>query len=154
MNTDDGHRRGAAAAALRDGDFQRRCRVRGLRVTAQRLAVYRVLAADPAHPTAESVYASLHPRMPSLSRATVYRILESLEREKLIRRVSTTAGVTRFDANLTPHQHLVCRVCGKITDFSAPSLAGTAVAAVAGFVVEHLDIGIVGRCAGCREASV
>ena len=139
--------------ALRDADFEQRCRARGLRVTAQRLAVYTVLAEDPSHPTAESVYEAVHPRMSSLSRATVYRILESLEREKLIRRVSTTAGGTRFDANLTPHQHLVCRVCGRITDVSAPSLAGTAVAAVPGFVVEHLDIRIVGRCRGCRDAS-
>jgi len=140
--------------ALRDADFEQRCRARGLRVTAQRLAVYTVLAEDPSHPTAESVYASVQPRMSSLSRATVYRILESLEREKLIRRVSTTAGGTRFDANLAPHQHLVCRVCGRIADFSAPWLARKAVRAVPGFVVEDLDIRIVGRCTGCRETSV
>src|SRR3990172_7925698 len=140
--------------ALRDADFEQRCRARGLRVTAQRLAVYTVLAEDPSHPTAESVYALVQPRMSSLSRATVYRILESLEREKLIRRVSTTAGGTRFDANLAPHQHLVCRVCGRIADFSAPWLARKAVHAVPGFVVEDLDIRIVGRCTGCRETSV
>ncbi|MBI3107018.1 MAG: transcriptional repressor [Candidatus Rokubacteria bacterium] len=69
-------------------------------------------------------------------------------------RVSTTAGGTRFDANLAPHQHLVCRVCGRIADFSAPWLARRAVAAVPGFVVEDLDIRIVGRCSGCRDASV
>ncbi len=121
-------------------------------MTGQRLAVYRVLADDPSHPTAEAVYATLQPQMPALSRATVYRILESLEREGLIRRVSTTAGVARFDGNLAPHQHLVCRICGRITDISVPALARTA-AVTPGFLVEHLDIRIVGRCAACREAS-
>jgi Fe2+ or Zn2+ uptake regulation protein len=114
--------------------------------------VYRALAGDPSHPTADAVYATLKPEMPSLSRATVYRILESLEREKLIRRVSTTAGGARFDANLTPHQHLVCRVCGKIADWVSPALARQAAGAVPGFVVEELEIRIVGRCAGCRAA--
>ena len=153
-NTDKGSGARTGGLALRDAELRERCRASGLRVTGQRLAVYRVLAADPSHPTAEGVYASLQPQMPSLSRATVYRILESLEREKLIRRVSTTAGGTRFDANLAPHQHLVCRVCGRIADFSAPWLARKAVDAVPGFVVEELDIRIVGRCTGCREASV
>ncbi|MBI2529166.1 MAG: transcriptional repressor [Candidatus Rokubacteria bacterium] len=153
-NPDNGSGPRREAVALRDAELRERCRASGLRVTGQRLAVYRVLAADPSHPTAEAVYASLQPQMPSLSRATVYRILESLEREKLIRRVSTTAGGTRFDANLAPHQHLVCRVCGRIADFSAPWLARRAVAAVPGFVVEDLDIRIVGRCSGCRDASV
>jgi Fe2+ or Zn2+ uptake regulation protein len=153
-NTDKGSVASTGGLALRDAELRERCRARGLRVTGQRLAVYRALAADPSHPTVDAVYASLQSQMPSLSRATVYRILESLEREKLIRRVSTTAGGTRFDANLAPHQHLVCRVCGKIADFSAPWLARRAVDAVPGFVVEDLDIRIVGRCRGCRDASV
>ena len=154
INTDNGSEPRTEGVALRDAEFRARCRASGLRVTGQRLAVYRALAADPSHPTVDVVYASLQSQMPSLSRATVYRILESLEREKLIRRVSTTAGGTRFDANLAPHQHLVCRVCGKIADFSAPWLARRAVDAVPGFVVEELDIRIVGRCTGCRETSV
>jgi len=153
-NTENGAVPRTEGVAFRDAELRERCRASGLRVTGQRLAVYRVLAADPSHPTAEAVYASLQPQMPALSRATVYRILESLEREKLIRRVSTTAGGSRFDANLAPHQHLVCRVCGRIADVSAPWLARRAVPAVPGFVVEDLDIRIVGRCAGCRETSV
>jgi len=40
-------------------EFEKLCRSRGIRVTAQRLAVYRALAEDLAHPTAESVYSRL-----------------------------------------------------------------------------------------------
>lgn len=135
--------------------FEQACRARGVRVTAQRLAVYRVLAADASHPTAEHVYATLRPEIPSLSPATVYRILESLERERLIRRVSTTHGVARFDANMDPHQHVICRRCGHMTDLDMPALRAVAVgrSAVPGFVVEGLDIRIVGRCTTCRPAS-
>lgn len=134
--------------------FEEACHRSGLRVTPQRLAMYRVLAADASHPTAESVYARLRPGMRSLSRATVYRILESLQSEGFIRRVSTTDGVGRFEANLAPHVHLVCRVCGMMTDVGEtppptfllhPELPD-------GFAVDELDIRIVGTCKGCKRA--
>lgn len=133
-------------------DFETACRARGVRVTAQRLAVYRVLAEDASHPTAEQVYARLRPGHPSLSPATVYRVLESLEREALIRRVGTTHGIARFDANLDGHQHVICRHCGRMTDLDVPALSSLTLdaKAVPGFVVEGLDIRIVGRCATCR----
>ena len=55
--------------ALRDAELRERCRARGLRVTGQRLAVYRALAADPSHPTVDAAYALLQSQMPSLARA-------------------------------------------------------------------------------------
>jgi Fur family transcriptional regulator, peroxide stress response regulator len=135
--------------------FERRCRAAGLRVTAQRLAVYRALAEDPSHPTADSVYAHLRRRMPALSRTTVYRILESLEREGFIRRVSTMHGVARFDPNLSAHQHLVCRICQRMIDVDAPALRTMTIPSevAGGFVAEHLDIRIVGCCPDCRGAT-
>ena len=145
-------RRGPGEVAARCAEFEAQCRSRGVRLTAQRLAVYRALAEDPGHPTADSVYARVRAHLATLSQATVYRILESLEREGLVRRVSTTDAVARFDANLSPHQHLVCRVCGRMADWFAPALAAARLPRerVPGFVVEELDIRLLGRCAGCR----
>jgi Fe2+ or Zn2+ uptake regulation protein len=121
-------------------------------VTPQRLTVYRALAGDPTHPTADTLHARVRPGMPSLSLATVYRILESLEREGLVRRVSTVDGVARFDANLAPHQHVVCRVCGQIMDIEVKTLAEVSLPRVGipGFVAEALDIRILGTCASCE----
>ncbi|MCI0340752.1 MAG: transcriptional repressor [Planctomycetales bacterium] len=146
-------RRPAPDVARWCDEFEATCRARGVRVTPQRLAVYRALAEDLSHPTAEAVWARLRPRMPSLSPATVYRILESLDREGLVRRVSVTDGAGRFDANRGPHQHLVCRVCGRVRDVRDPTLTrvGLGRDAVRGFTVEELDIRIVGRCGRCRK---
>ena len=134
-------------------EFEQACRARRLRVTPQRLAVYRALAEDPSHPTADTVLGRVRGSMPSVSPASVYRILDSLEREGLIRRVGTTGGVARYDANLEHHQHLVCRKCGRMTDFQAPELSRLRLAprAIRGFVVEELDVRIVGRCARCAS---
>jgi len=155
--------KGGTAAAGRDpgsvirwcDDFERTCRDRGIRVTPQRLAVYRTLAEDLSHPTADHVYARLRPEMPTLSLATVYRILVSLEGEGLIRRVSTSDGVGRFDANVEAHQHLVCRACGVMTDFEEASLARIRVprSATPGFTAEGLDIRIIGLCDACRDSA-
>ena len=133
--------------------FQRRCRAAGVRVTAQRLAVYDALCADGSHPTADSLYARLRGRMPGLSRTTVYRVLDALEREGLIRRVSSTGGVARFDGRPEAHQHLVCRVCGTIADVAVPALGRLRVprAAMPRFTAEHVEVQIVGRCAACRD---
>ena len=76
-----------------------------------------------------------------------------MEREALVRRVSTTGGVGRFDANVTPHQHLVCRVCGTMMDYFAPAPAPPPEGSVPGFVIEEMDIRLVGRCDRCRGAS-
>ncbi len=134
--------------------FEDQCRERGIRVTGQRLAVYRALAMDKTHPTADRVYARLRRQMSSLSHATVYRILEFLEDEGLVRRVSTTDGVGRFDANVAPHQHLVCRVCGSMRDCEEKSFSLlTLPHPVTGFAAEELDIRIVGICQDCGSRS-
>jgi Fur family peroxide stress response transcriptional regulator len=135
------------------GQFISRCRDRGMRVTTQRLGVFQALAQNDDHPTADSLYAKLRRSMPSLSLSTVYRILESLQDERLIRRVSSTNGIARYDANLHPHQHLVCRCCGRMTDLKDESLSRIHLPGVrfAGFVAEELDIRIVGTCLKCRR---
>ena len=132
-------------------EFEKLCRARGIRVTAQRLAVYRALAEDLAHPTAESVYTRLSKQLPGLSQATIYRTLQFFESQSLIRKVSSPGSIGRFDANVDPHQHLVCRVCGSLEDVSVPELHSAVIPKVSGFTVEELDIRLVGRCGACSS---
>jgi Fur family transcriptional regulator, peroxide stress response regulator len=135
--------------------FMSQCRSRGIRVTTQRLAVFQALARTVDHPTVDVLYAQLRTAMPSLSLSTVYRILESLEGEGLIRRVVSTNGVVRYDGNHRPHQHLVCRVCGCIMDITSDLLRDPPMlhADYNGFIAEELDVRIVGICAECRPVS-
>lgn len=120
-------------------------------MTPQRLAVYRALAEDVSHPSADALYGRLRPVMPSLSLATVYRILESLAQEGFVRRVGTDDGAARFDANVGTHQHLVCRACDSISDVHSVELASVAVPPRLGdgFRAETLDIRVVGLCDDC-----
>jgi Fur family transcriptional regulator, peroxide stress response regulator len=133
-------------------EFEKLCRSQGIRVTPQRLAVYRALSGDLAHPTAESVYKRLSKQLPGLSQATIYRTLQFLEDQKLIRRVSSPGAIGRFDANIGPHQHLLCRVCGSLKDISVPALHSAVIPKVSGFTVEELDIRLVGLCETCSSS--
>jgi Fe2+ or Zn2+ uptake regulation protein len=143
-----------AAAALID-HFVARCRAAGLVVTAQRLAVFRRLAAaGPEHPSAEELHAAVRRELPTLSLATVYKTLDALARIGAVRQVSRAGARSRWDAGLESHHHLVCIGCGSVTDVvdarldavqsRAAVLAGRQGFAVAGHVVE-----IFGRCATC-----
>jgi len=161
MNTDKINRREAQAPRT-PGEvsrwcarFEKECRRRRLRVTVQRQAVYRALAADTTHPTADALHAKLRAGMTGLSLATVYRILESFVREGFVRRVSSQDGLGRFDANLAHHQHLVCRSCGCITDLQEESLARMKLPSrgLREFAPEDLEIRVIGICAPCRRTN-
>ena len=88
-----------------------------LRCTRQRLLVFDTLASVDCHPTAEE----LHRRIAGdgddrLSLSTVYNSLELLCRVGLIRKVATVDGVSRYDADITPHMHIRFADSGRIVD--------------------------------------
>lgn len=68
------------------------------------------------HPTAETIYIHLRKQMPSLSLGTVYRNLALLTDLGEIRKLSPGIGPDHFDGNTSPHNHFICRKCGKILD--------------------------------------
>jgi Fe2+ or Zn2+ uptake regulation protein len=135
--------------------FVERCRAAGIAVTPQRLAIFRRLAETDCHPSAEELYAAVRREMPTLSLATVYKTLDTLATIGLVRPVSRLGARGRWDANLAPHHHLVCTVCGKVTDVMEPRLEAaarpaSAVAARHGFEAAGHSVEIFGRCAACR----
>src|ERR1700756_2964990 len=89
-----------------------RLREAGMNVTPQRLAVYRALLVSEEHPTPEMLFRTVSVEMPSLSLATIYKALDTLTEIGLARPVATDGDSRRYDANDTPHHHLVCSVCG------------------------------------------
>jgi Fe2+ or Zn2+ uptake regulation protein len=54
-----------------------------------------------------------------LSRATVYNTLEALCRAGLVRRMPTTTGCCRFDADISEHVHMRFRDSHEIRDVPA-----------------------------------
>ena len=138
--------------------FVSRCRTAGLVLTPQRLAVFRQLAAVESHPSAEELYATLRPELPTLSLATVYKTLDALARIGVVRRVSRDGGRSRWDAGLESHHHLVCIQCGEVSDvvdaqLDAVKSRAAALAGRQGFAATSHVVDIFGCCAACRSTT-
>jgi Fur family peroxide stress response transcriptional regulator len=102
--------------------FEQVCRDAGIRLTHQRMEIFREVARTGDHPGAESVFQGVRKRMPTISLDTVYRALWLLTDLGLITTLGPPRGGTRFDANLTPHQHFACVRCGVTRDFYSDAL--------------------------------
>ena len=97
--------------------FEGLCRLAGLRVTPQRIAVYKVLTNSKEHPSADSVYRQVRQDMRNISFDTVNRTLITLSEIGAAFVVEGSGDVKRFDGNLEGHQHFKCIKCKKIIDF-------------------------------------
>lgn len=141
----------------RIGGFKDRCRQEGLSLTHQRLAVFSRLASTLEHPTAEELHTNIHGEYPMLSLGTVYKTLDTFEQYGLITKLRATGESARYDANLDPHHHLVCKVCGWMEDISEEKAEqGSGCQALGpgtslnGFLVEEVRIDFRGICGPCR----
>lgn len=94
----------------------------GLKLTPQRLEIYREVTATEEHPDAESVFRAVQSRMPTVSLDTVYRTLWMLHDLRLVTTVGPRRGGVRFDANLDRHHHFCCVRCGLVRDFESADL--------------------------------
>lgn len=102
--------------------FEQVCRDAGLRLTHQRMEIFREVARAADHPSAEMVHRRVRKRMPTVSLDTVYRTLWLLNDHHLITSLGPSRERTRFDANLTRHHHFVCVQCGLTRDFTSVEL--------------------------------
>jgi len=136
----------------RVGHMIERCREEGMNVTPQRIAIYRALLESEDHPTPEVLFRIVSAEMPSLSLATIYKTLDALASIGLVRSVAIDTDKRRYDANDSPHHHLVCSSCGSIRDYYSDEFdALVPNSPVRGFVPQNVSVNITGICVGCRR---
>ena len=101
----------------RISSFTDKCRQAGLKVTPQRLEIFKALVTSDEHPTAEVVCTQVRKTMPHISLDTVNRTLLTLSEIGAAFIVEGTGQARRFDANFDAHQHFRCIKCRRIIDF-------------------------------------
>ncbi|MCW3067449.1 MAG: transcriptional repressor [Solirubrobacterales bacterium] len=92
----------------------------------------------------------------SVSRASVYRILDELERIGLVQRVDVGQPMVHYERACEledHHHHLVCDACGLVLPFSDPALerAIASVSARLPIAVSEHEIVLRGACRDCRD---
>src|SRR5438477_6197406 len=127
---------------------------RGQRVTPQRLVILRELRRHGRHATAEEIHRAIHDELPGTAIPTVYATLDLFVELSLARRIAT-GHAALYDPRLDPHQHAVCRRCGRVQDIDGRLNAGAllGVARGAGFHPEGVELVISGLCEECSGAS-
>lgn len=122
----------------------------GYRATAPRRTVLEAISAAAPHPfTAEDLALAV----PQVGRATVFRTIRLLQELDLVCRVPLEDGSIRYQLSRSDHHHhLVCRVCGRVTEFSDTDLDGLIQrqAERSEFTLDGHSTELYGRCRDCR----
>ena len=88
-----------------------------LKVTPQRIAVLGAIINLKNHPTAENTIDYIRKNHPNISVATVYKVLDTLVENRLIKRVKTEKDIMRYDAITESHHHLYFSDSDRIEDY-------------------------------------
>jgi Fur family transcriptional regulator, peroxide stress response regulator len=128
----------------------------GLKLTHQRLEVFKEIALRGDHPDAEAVYSALKSRLPAISLDTVYRTLWTLTDLGMITTLGPRRERQRFDGNLEKHHHFICIRCGAVRDFKSDELDSLRMPAEVGEFgnVIEAQVEVRGICADCAQEEV
>ncbi|MDD2380610.1 MAG: transcriptional repressor [Mariniphaga sp.] len=91
--------------------------VKGLKVTPQRLAILDAVYQLGSHPTADQIIEFIRHTNPNIASGTVYKVLDTLIENRLIKKVYTETGAMRYDGIMENHHHLYCSENDIIEDF-------------------------------------
>ena len=151
----------AGADAAHDDPVQRRferwtaaVKGSGVKLTHQRLEIFRELAANLDHPDVETVFRAVRLRVPTVSLDTVYRTLWLLHELGLIVTLGPRRDGIRFDVNLERHHHFVCVRCGLVRDFVSDTLCELPMPEGLGALGDVLDarVEVRGVCTSCKTS--
>ena len=105
------------------------------------------------HPTATEVYGYVHTLYPSVSRATVFRVLGGFAENGRALELRAAGSEVRYDYNIMPHYHARCNCCGRVADVVAQGMpvGGLTVTSDCGFAVDGYSVEFFGTCKDCQR---
>lgn len=122
------------------------------RNTKQRRLVLETVQSHNDHPTADRIYMYVREKDDKISRGTVYRNLNVLEKKKEITHVKVPAA-DRYDCRLDNHYHMVCTCCGAVCDapMEYKKEYDRMIEQETGFCIERHRTIFEGICPECRK---
>ncbi|MEZ5185046.1 MAG: Fur family transcriptional regulator [Candidatus Nanopelagicales bacterium] len=128
-------------------------RERGLRVTAQRLAVLQVLS-EARHVSADYVATAVRTRAGAASTQGIYNVVNDLVGAGLVQRIDIGGGPALYElAAEGPHHHLMCRKCSRVVDLPCDHGIDSCLMPPEqlGFADIEAEIVFWGTCAECQK---
>lgn len=93
-------------------EYAPKLRALGYRMTPQRLAILHVLRHEGTHLSPADVYKKALVELPGITEPTVYRTLEFLADNGLVRPSYSANGHLTYEIAGSEHHHIICKVCG------------------------------------------
>jgi len=124
------------------------------RITPQRTAFVKVLAASKGHPSVEKIYEQVRATFPTTSLATVYKNITILRDLGEVLELGFSHDSSRYDGIVPhPHPHLICTGCKKIIDPDLESLKDVALELIeeTGFKIQNHRLDFFGLCPECQK---
>lgn len=118
----------------------------------KRSAILEALISSKEHPSADMIYDQLKKQYKDLSLGTVYRNLSMFCNDGNAKVVATVDGKERYDGDISPHSHFICRGCGRIfdTDISFdPGKFLDEISSRCGWLIEDAGFSMSGLCSEC-----
>lgn len=127
------------------------CSEAGIKLTHQRLEIFKKIFSGNDHPSAEQVYTRLHQDHPTIAIDTVYRTLATFDELGLVKKLHVMHERTLFDTNLDIHHHFICTHCKKVEDIYWPEFDKTMLPGMVEQVgtVQSRHLEIHGVCNSC-----
>jgi Fur family peroxide stress response transcriptional regulator len=132
--------------------FKKICYKHGLKITPQRVAIYKELISSQKHPSAIIIFRKIRNYFPNISLGTVNSTLLTFAKIGLAKVVESSGDPKRFDPQLKPHHHFRCMKCGEIVDFHDDAYDAITIPAAINkkFVVLGKIVHLEGLCDKCR----
>jgi Fur family ferric uptake transcriptional regulator/Fur family peroxide stress response transcriptional regulator len=122
-----------------------------IKPSVQRMAIMTYLMDHRTHPSVDEIYVALSPEYPTLSRTTVYNTLKLFKESGAIEILTIDDRMTCYDADVTPHAHLLCKSCNRIFDLPMPPTLMSEMADVKGCRIDETHLYYRGLCPECLK---
>lgn len=124
----------------------------GIKPSYQRIKIFEYLVKKRNHPNVDMIYRSLAPKIPTLSKTTVYNTLRIFVEKKIAVVIIIEENETRYDADTSIHGHFKCEKCKKVFDLDIDE-AKIDIPELAHHQVNEHHFDFKGICKDCLEAA-
>jgi len=133
--------------------FREKCKKHNLKITPQRIVIYKELLKSKNHPNTDVLYKSVKKIIPDISFDTVNRTLLTFSEIGIVNIVEGYGEPRRYDPNIENHHHFRCVKCNTIIDFDYKSYDNIEVPEKINkkFVVRNKKVLLEGYCNKCRK---
>lgn len=120
-----------------------------IKLSVQRIAIMEYLAHNRCHPTVDQIFNELNPKMPTLSKTTIYNTLKLFVEKGAALRLDVDDKEAHYDGDLSTTAHFYCLGCGAIYDIYSNVLAPEKAPELEGMEIVETRVYFKGYCKDC-----